>query len=186
MWVLSLYLCALVDGMLSGHRDGLGRNPLYRKGKFYARALLHGVILVHVPLLVVAIMAAVSLWCADQPGEPGAAAVLDAAARCARVTILVYGGYAAVIGLGLFSYILPMFELRSYITIGLFGVLTITRPLVIAAGAFAGLHAMDDAQALLYVAPVVLVAALLMMPLDAVHHRLGWNRFDWDELMSTT
>lgn len=180
--MLSLYLCALVDGLLSGHRDGLGRNPLHRKGKFYARALLRGMILVHAVLLVVVLMAAASLWMAQGAQGPGVEVVLEAAATCARVMILVYGSYAALIGLGLFSYILPVFELRSYITIGLFGILTIMRPLVIVVGAFAGLYTIHGVEGWGYVAPVVIATALLMIPLDVIHHRIGWNRFDWDAL----
>lgn len=184
MWGVSLYLCALVDGMLAGHRDGLGRNPLHQKGQFYALALLRGVILVHLVLAVVASLAAASLWCAAQPGSAvGVDVVLDAAGRCAQVMILVYGSYAAIIGLGLFSYILPVFELRSYVTIGLFGVLTIARPFVIALGAFCGLHAIHGSLAFFHVMPVVVAAALLMTPLDLLHRRIGWNRFDWEGLM---
>lgn len=180
LWVL--YLLAVVDGLIAGYRDSLGRNPLHMKGKYFAGACLKGVLLVHGMLLLTMCG---GLFCYQICGVYGVAdtELTQTAAMYARRMAWIYGGYAGAIAVGLLVYVGPMFEVRSYVTIGLFGVLTMLRPWVIALGVvLATMHVHGEPGWWLVMCVAGLTGAM-MAGLDRLHYIIGWNAFDWDELM---
>jgi hypothetical protein len=177
-----LYLLAVMDGLIAGYRDSLGRNPLHMKGKYFAWACLRGVFLVHVVLLIAACGGFICYKISGVYGINESDLSLSAAAYARRMA-WIYGGYAGAIAAGLLVYVGPMFEVRSYITIGIFGVLTMLRPYVIALGVVLAAMHVHGAPGWWLVTCVAGCTGAMMIGLDRLHQMIGWNAFDWDELM---
>lgn len=170
-----LYVLAVVDGLFVGYRDATGRNPLLDKFAYYRRAVLTGIGLVHVALIAIGLVVAATLWLASDPAAT-TASLEDVAATMRSV----YLAYAGSVALGFFAYFLPSYDLRSFITISVFGTLTLLRPAVIAGGAVvAAVRAGDSATW-----ATCLTVAITMAALQPVLAKLGWNRFDWADYAS--
>ena len=180
MW-LALYLLVVLDGTIAGYRDALGRHPGHTKGRFYAEASARGALLAHVALVPIIALGLIALGLSGTFGLD-AAQVYQTARFFAAQMAFVYGLYAALIALGLSLYVLPPIELRSYITIGLFGMLTLARPLVIASGLLIAILSARALPGVELVAFVALIAAWIVASFDAIHRRLGWNASKWGEL----
>jgi hypothetical protein len=165
-----LYMLAIIDGMFVGYRDAMGRNPLLDKRRYYLRAMLAGIGLVHLALLVIAASVAATLWLSDAP--TAATTALEQVADTMRI---VYSGYAGCVALVFCVYALPNYDLRSYITVSAFGLLTLVRPFVIVAGAtYAGAQVeVPGAWA------VCAIVALAMAALQPTVRWLGWSDFNW-------
>lgn len=173
--LLILYVLAVIDGMFVGYRDATGRNPYLAKEKYYLRAMLWAIGLVHIALLFIGGAVAMTLWLASDPGATTSS--LEAVAATMRT---VYLAYAVCVALGFCAYALPSYDLRSYITISTFGMLTLLRPAVIVLGAaFAAVQAGDPATW-----ATCLIVAVTMATLQPLLNKLGWNRFDWSAYAS--
>lgn len=168
--LLILYVLAVVDGMFVGYRDATGRNPFLAKEKYYLRAMLSAIGLVHIALLFIGGTVALTLWLAADPVATTTS--LEAVAATMRTFYLAYAGCVAV---GFCAYALPSYDLRSYITISTFGMLTLLRPAVIIMGAlFAAIRVGDPTPW-----ATCVVVAVTMTALQPLLTKLGWNRFDW-------
>lgn len=170
--VVILYLLAVIDGMFVGYRDAIGRNPRLDKHRYFLRAILTGIGLVHLALFAIAATVILTLaWVGD---FAAATASFQEVAATMRV---VYLGYAGCVALAFCGYALPSYDLRSYVTITALASLTLIRPPVIVVGAFvAALNADNPATW-----ATCFVIAVTMASLQPGLNRLGWNRFDWSD-----
>jgi hypothetical protein len=132
--------------------------------------MLAGIGMVHVALVPVAASVAGTLWLANDP--TAATTALEQVADTMRT---VYSAYAGCVALVFCVYALPSYDLRSYITVSAFGLLTLIRPFVIIAGAtFAGAQ-VESPGAWATCAAV----ALTMAALQPTMRWLGWSDFNW-------
>jgi hypothetical protein len=123
----ALVLLALVDGALIGFRAGAGRLGLVDKAAHMRRAVLLGAL----------------ASAAIATGGVTLAFALTALSGPDRWASLVTGGAAAVQVFGLFAglmlgalavWLVPITELRTFVTVSLLGPGTLLRPLVIVGG----------------------------------------------------
>ena len=168
--LLSLYLLAVVDGSFVGYRDVVGRVPLLQKTREHATSYFWGFGLVHVMLALIALAVVIAI---STTGTPEL--LIDELSLVTRRMLIVYGAYAlsVVATFGLFA--LPIPELRGFVTLGIFGMLTLIRPMVILGGAAWSAWHVTRPEAL----GVVAVIALTMAPLQWIMTRSGVNAFDW-------
>lgn len=164
-----LYVLAVLDGMFVGYRDAAGRNPLLNKRSYYLRAALKGGGLAHLAVLV--ILAAVG---ATLSSAPEAAAAIAGLEDFAALLVVVYLGYTAMVMTTFALYALPSYDLQSYITISIFGLLTLLRPVVVVGGALGGAWHIGRPE----VWPVAIAIVVTMGGLQPVIYWLGWNHFD--------
>lgn len=129
-----------------------------------------GIGLAHLMLLLIALAVAGALLV-----TPASEALVEALTLVARRMLLVYGGYALCVAATFGVFALPVPDLRAFVTLGVFGVLTLLRPWVILAGAAWAAWPITQPEALAAVA----VIALTMAPLQWVMARTGVNTFDW-------
>ncbi len=174
MTVLWLYILAVVDGTFVGCRDVIGQIPLLEKRRKHLRSYLWGAALAHVALLVMGavIFGALSLW-------PEIRAELTVVAD--RM-LLIYGVYAVCVAVTFALYAIPIPDVRGFVTLAIFGVLTLVRvPVIILGGAWASSVA-TRAETW----GVVAVVLLTMTSLSRVLSWLGVNDFDWSFALEDT
>ena len=164
-----LYVLAVLDGFFVGYRDAAGRNPLLDKRRYYVRAALLGVGLVHLAVLVIVATVGVTLWFA-----PEAVAGVDSLERLAAILRVVYLGYTVVVLVTFAVYALPSYDLQSYISVAIFGLLTLLRPVVIIGGVIAAAIQVGDPV----VWPVSAAIIVTMGGLQPIVYWLGWNDVD--------
>lgn len=170
-----LYFLAVIDGMFVGYRDAIGRNPRLDKRAFFLRAMLTGIGLAHLAMLLIAITVGITLLAAPDP-----ALTVASLHEVTAVMRPVYLGFAGCVAVSLSFYAIPSYDLQSYLTVTTLASLTLVRPLVILGGA---------AVAAVHVgAPLVwatcAVVGITMAGLQPLIHRLGWNHYDWSNLMA--
>jgi hypothetical protein len=120
--LLSLYLLAVFDAGLSGYRAAAGTNPLVRKQRFYARAVLKALVLGQIAVAISATFIAATVWLSAQPD-----ALTLALTRAARYCLEVYLVYAALT-LAAFAFrAVPNRDLRSLSVILILGPFTLVR-----------------------------------------------------------
>lgn len=133
-WVLVVYLLASLDGGFVGYRDAAGRDLRIDKGDHYRRGVLRGLLHGQGLCALVAAAAAAVLALSDAP-----VALWGSLQAAAAAMLWVYGPYAAVV-LGAFAiYAWPSTELRSFMTVTIFGPFTLLRPLVVLIGGLAAI-----------------------------------------------
>lgn len=172
-----LYVLAVIDGMFVGYRDAAGRNPKLDKRRYYLRAMLIGVGLVHLAMLVIAAVVMLSFWWAADT-----AAVFAAQEDFAATLRVVYLAYTGFVALTFCAYALPSYDLRSYVSVGLFGILTLVRPMVIIVGAIIAAVLVNELATWATCLAIVVTMGGLQPALD----RLGWNQFDWSGYASVS
>jgi len=130
MTIAGLYLLALCDVALVGFRVAAGRNALIEKRGYYRREVLKGLAVGHVPIVLAAIAAALTLVRAQVPSL--AYAELEYAAG--RM-LLVFGSYATLTLVAFVGYFSRSLDLRCFSLVTVLGPLTLVRPLVIVGAA---------------------------------------------------
>lgn len=164
-----LYLLAVVDGLFVGYRDANGRNPRLDKRRYYRRAMLRGIALVHLAVVIIMATVGTTLWWATDY-----AVAVEAFEDAAAVLRAIYLGYTICVAVALGIYLLPSYEVRAYITITALGLLTLLRPVVIAGGAVVAAVSVSDPV----VWPTCLAVAVTMSGLQPLLYLLGWNRVE--------
>lgn len=123
-----LVLLALVDAGFAGFRAATGRNALIRKRRYHLLAARRGFAVGATGLGLVALVAAVVLGSAADPGARYAGLV-----RAGTRMLVVLTPVAALVVLALLAYwLLPMRESTFVILVGL-GPFTLVRPVVVLA-----------------------------------------------------
>lgn len=173
MIALALCLLALTDGGLSGFRAAAGRNPAVFKYRYYRTAVLRGVATGLGALVAIGLVLGVGLLAAGDAGEQYRLLV-----ERGRVMLRVYVPFATVVAGAFALYTIRSVDLRSLLSAGIFGPVTLVRPLVIVGGALAAgwnapldiaLGALFAAAAILAIEPVVghrYARSLTVLPVD--------------------
>jgi hypothetical protein len=134
--LFSLYLLAMLDGLLCGLRTSMGRCALIRKRVYYARALLRGVMGAQIiSTLALAVLLLTILFSSHRD-----ALRADLEAAAGRM-LWIFFPYAALVLLNLALRLFPSTDIRSATSVFMLGPLTAVRPLVMIAGVLYGISA---------------------------------------------
>lgn len=136
MRLLSLYLLALLDGVLCGLRSSMGRFPLIGKRKYYVQAALRGALGAQIAsTIALAALIVILAWSSQR-------AVLrrDLVETATRM-LWVFAPYAGLVLLSLALRLVPSTDVRSMTSVVMLGPLTAIRPLVMAGGVGYGISA---------------------------------------------
>jgi hypothetical protein len=148
----ALAVLAVLDAAFAGFRAAAGRSALIDKRAYYRAALgrgaAHGVAAVTLAGAVAGVLVGV---------VPEGAALVGAYEVAAVRALWVFGPYAAVLLVALALRTHPSVDVRSLLSVLLFGPLTLVRPLVVVTGLTAGVLAARRWE--------VLVLALLVLPM---------------------
>jgi hypothetical protein len=134
MMLLSLYLLALLDGLLCGGRVSMGRCALIHKRAYYARALVQGLIGAQIisTISLIALIAVASL--SSHRDELRA----DLEAAAGRM-LWIFVPYAIAVLGSLALRMIPSTDLRSATSVFALGPFTAIRPFVMIAGVLYGI-----------------------------------------------
>jgi hypothetical protein len=134
--LLTLYLLALLDGLLCGLRTSMGRCALIRKRGYYTRAALRGIAGAQVASMLA--LVALLLTRVFSAHHDVLRADLDSTAgRMLRIFL----PYAALVLLNLALRLVPSVDIRSATSVFMLGPLTAIRPLIMIAGVLYGISA---------------------------------------------
>ena len=134
MTLLTLYLLALLDGLLCGLRASMGRSALIRKRGYYARSLFRGIVGGQI-ISTVALAALIATAAFSTHRD-----VLRADLELAAGGMLgIFVPYAALVLFNLALRLLPSTDIRSATSVLMLGPLTAIRPLVMIAGVLYGI-----------------------------------------------
>jgi hypothetical protein len=163
----ALAVLAVLDAAFAGFRAAAGRSALIDKRAYYRAALwrgaAHGV--AAVALAGVAALGLVGL-------APDGAALVGVYEVAAARALWVFGPYAAVLLVALALRAIPSVDLRSLLSVLLFGPLTLIRPMVVVAGLTVGVLAAGQWE--------VMALALLVLPMMlGVEAWLGRHARPW-------
>lgn len=128
MSLIVLPMLVLIDAGFAGFRDAAGRDPRIHKWRdgWYPRAVVRGLIAGAIALVVVAVLA----------GIPGLVFELGADyRRAADAMLLILGPYTLFVLGAFIPYFIPSIEVRTLVSVIVFGPCTLVRPLVILASA---------------------------------------------------
>ena len=134
MTLLWLYLLALLDGLLCGGRVSMGRCALIRKRRYYARALVRGLL----GAQVISTLALVALLLVDRFSPHQTDLVLDLEDAAERM-LWVFLPYAVAVVASLALRTIPSTDLRSATSVLGLGPFTAIRPFVMVAGVLYGI-----------------------------------------------
>lgn len=134
MTLLVLSLLALLDGLLCGLRASMGRCPLIRKRRYYARSFFRGI--VGSQIISTLALAALIVTTAFSTHRDLLRSDLEpAAGRMLRIFV----PYAALVLFNLALRLLPSTDIRSATSVLMLGPLTAIRPLIMIAGVLYGI-----------------------------------------------
>ena len=136
MTLLTLYLLALLDGLLCGLRTSMGRCPLIQKRSYYTRALIGGI----VGAQIVGTLALAALLLTRALSREHSALRADLELTAGRM-LLVFLPFAALVLFNLALRLIPSTDIRSATSVFMLGPLTAIRPLVLIAGVVYGISA---------------------------------------------
>jgi len=134
MMLLSLYLLALLDGMLCGVRVSMGRCAFIYKRKYYAKAVLHGLL----GAQLISTIALIALIAAASLSAHRTELRLDLESAAGRM-MWIFVPYAIVVVGSLALRIIPSTDLRSATSVFALGPFTAIRPFVMIAGVLYGI-----------------------------------------------
>jgi len=134
--LLTLYLLALLDGLLCGLRTSMGRCPLIRKHSYYTRALFRGI----AGAQVVSVLALAALLLTGGFSLRPVALRVDLESAAGRM-LWVFLPYACLVLFNLALRLVPSTDIRSATSVLMLGPLTAIRPLVIIVGVLYGISA---------------------------------------------
>jgi hypothetical protein len=134
MTLAMLYLLATIDGALCGFRSAGGRSPLIRKRRYYARALLRGIIAAQVASLVS--LAALAVAAAMSSHRAELRADLE---QAAGRMLWIFIPYAMMVLGNLTLRLVPSTDVRSATSVMVLGPLTALRPSIMIAGVLYGI-----------------------------------------------
>jgi hypothetical protein len=127
--LITLYLLALIDGLLCGLRTSMGRCPLIRKRAYYRQAAVRGVAAAQ----VVSIAALAGLLITVSVSRHRDVLRNDLEAAAGRM-LWVFVPYAALVLFNLALRAVPSTDIRSATSVFMLGPLTFIRPYVMVAG----------------------------------------------------
>ena len=134
MTLLSLYVLALLDGLLCGARVAMGRSAVIRKRVYYVRAQVKG--LAGAQIVSTIALGALLLVSAQSAHRAALRADLEAAAG--RM-LWIFLPYAALVLGNILLRLLPSTDIRSATSVMMLGPLTAIRPLIMIAGVLYGI-----------------------------------------------
>ncbi len=159
MIAAALVALALADAGLSGFRAAAGRNPLIYKAAYYKGAVLRGMGAGFGALVTIGLVTGAMIFVSsDAPAQ------YEMFVDGGRRMLGIYIPFATLVAAAFALYMIKSVELRSLLSTGIFGPVTLIRPIVILAGAAAAgtgsglevkLGAAVAAAAMLAVEPVV-------------------------------
>jgi hypothetical protein len=153
-FVFALWVLATLDGAFIGFRAAAGRSGLIRKTQLYRRSMLKGALATQFAALLVLIAAwACVRWAPDGPNP------FHSFQTSVERMLIVYAPYALLLLIAVVLRTLPDVDLRSALSMVIFGPLTLFRPLVCLGGA---LWALWDAYQPWSGTPVLLAAVLML------------------------
>ncbi len=126
--MIILYLLATILTVFVGFRDGAGRNGRIRKRKYYRTCILRALGVGQVFLISLVALAYISSI------EFGV--VEDISKRCVPLFAL----YTLMVLLTFVPYLIPNWEIKSLVTVLVFGPLTLFQPIVIVCGLGYGMY----------------------------------------------
>jgi len=167
---LFLALLALLDSMFVGFRSAAGRNPLISKKQFVKRSLLMGLSFGLFPVLITGVCGLVILKISSDP-----TLVLEDYLKAVQILLKIYLPYAAIMALAfVLRLVAQSVDMRSFLSVSLFGPMTLARPFVVISGVLYALATLKSPQ----------VAFLLLLMIGLMHGlRLGLERHFLNELL---
>lgn len=154
--LITLYVLALLDGLLCGLRTSMGRCPLIRKRNYYGRAALRGV----VGAQVISILALIALAATAALSTNRTALRSDLEAAAGRM-LWVFAPYAVLVLFNLALRLIPSTDIRSATSVMMLGPLTAIRPLVMIVGVLYGISGSSLVQT--WVLGLFVVALMLSL-----------------------
>jgi hypothetical protein len=134
MTLLSLYVLALLDGLLCGARAAMGRSAVIRKRAYYVRAQIKGL----VGAQIVSTIALGALLLVSMQSEHPATLRADLEAAAGRM-LWIFLPYAALVVANILLRLVPSTDIRSATSVMMLGPLTAIRPLIMIAGVLYGI-----------------------------------------------
>jgi hypothetical protein len=134
MTLLSLYILALLDGLLCGARVAMGRSAVIRKRAYYVRAQVKGL----VGAQIVSTIALGALLFMSSPSTHPEALRRDLESAAGRM-LWVFLPYAALVLGNILLRLVPSTDIRSATSVMMLGPLTAVRPLIMIAGVLYGI-----------------------------------------------
>ncbi len=164
MTLFTLYLLALLDGLLCGARVSMGRCALIHKRRYYLRNALHGMIGAQVISMIALLALLLAVRFSGHRGELRA----DLQAAAGRM-LWVFVPYAIAVVGSLLLRLIPSTDVRSATSVFALGPLSAIRSLVMIVGAVYGVAHSRLAETQLLGAFVL----LLMLSLEFVLNSLA-------------
>jgi hypothetical protein len=157
-------MLATIDAAFCGYRAAAGRSALIHKKSYYRRAMLRGALYGQAAVVLVGVLLAILLFFSQ--GRAGLIEDLLTAGEC---MLFVYLPYAIIILIAFAFRCLPSVDVRSLMSVLIFGPLTLARPFVAVAGVAWGIIATRRIEVIV----VGTLALLLMLCLEPL---LGWMK----------
>ena len=148
--LIALYGLGVVLTGLVGCRHAMARDARIHKERYLGRAIALAVLIGQVNILVAALGLGLG-WLVS----PDMATLLAELHEAGVAALSVYGGYTALVGLTFLGYAIPNTEVRSLVTVAIFGPLTLVQPAVVVAGLGAALLAAPSLAVALAFSPCV-------------------------------
>jgi hypothetical protein len=127
--VLLLYFLATIDAACSGYRAACGRNALIHKEAYYRSAILRGALAGQATVAISGLGAVIMLFSASDPDL-----LWSDFLRAGELMVLVYVPYAVLVLAAFVLRIVASVNLRSLVSVLVFGPFTLIRPVVVVAG----------------------------------------------------
>lgn len=162
-----LYLLGTVHACFAGYREAAGRNLRIRKTRYYVRGTVRGLVAGQVAAVLIG-MTILALSARVGSLE----ALYAVVARGAWAAALVFGVYAALVGLAFVFFAFPHPEVRTITSVLVFGPFTLGLKAVIVAGAAVAI-AIDPR---FEVAALFAAGAGTMLAVEPALARLGWSK----------
>ena len=162
--MLFLYLCATLLTIFVGFRDAIGRNAKINKKKYYLKSVVRSFFIGQVLLAVLYISA--YLYGVD----------IDVIERFAQRCFLPFSTYITLVLLTFIPYLIPNWEIKSMITVLIFGPLTTGQPIVIITTM---LYALQPLDFVINKETIWLfMGCCFGLLFERFLHRMGWSKRD--------
>ena len=159
--MMFLYVCATVLTVFVGFRDAAGRNPRIKKGMYYRNCILKAFGLGQVflgGLWVLAVLLTIDFSIVHAISE-----------RCFEPFL----AYIAVVLITFVPYFIPNWEIKSLVTVLVFGPLTLIQPLVIVLTVLQAMFPYIDSHRECF---FIAIGTLFCLLFERIIGRLGWAK----------
>jgi hypothetical protein len=167
MKLLTLYLLALLDGLLCGGRVSMGRCALIYKRAYYLRALVRGLL----GAQIISTIALLALFAVATLSSHRTELRADLEAAAARM-LWIFVPYAIAVLGSLAFRLIPSTDLRSATSVFALGPFTAIRPLIMIAGVLFGIapsHLQETRHLGLFVLALMLSMEYFLNRSAAIH-----------------